>query len=1737
MSSIDNRIVRMQFDNKSFESNVKDTQKTLADLEKSLELKEGSKGFDNVEKAASSFNLDPVSSAIETVSSGFSALAVVGFTAIQSLTNSAIDLGKKLVGAIYDPLVEGGKQRALNIEQAKFQFEGLGIDVEKAMAAASYAVNDTAFSLDAAAKAAGSFAASGLTDFDEMGTALRAISGVAAQTSSSYEDIANVFTTVAGNGRLMGQQLLQLSSRGLNAAATLSKQLGVSEAEVRKMVSAGQISFEMFYTAMDEAFGEHAKKANETFAGSAANIRANLSRIGADVAASSFENLKNVNNALLPTLKALHVALTPAIDAINEFQTGLANLAIDKIENIDFKWLTDSIPAGLDVVKNLGTGLLSIAKPIGAAYRDIFPKTTADSFLAVANNLKELTSQFKLNETDANNLRRTFAGLFTVVDLGRKALTTVAKGFLNLIGATAPAGSGILSFTGLIGDMLVRLNNSTSSLKGFSSAFEALASVVNFVATLIKAGFNVIVTAIRSFLGLNADKATDEVTASLDGLGKVGERISSVFSGVTSIFTKLGQVLEPVIGKIPEVFRVLKDTIVNALSQGDFKPILDLVNGGIFASLLLGIGNFIKSLTGSTNEIGSILKGIPGGSFLAQIKKVLGGVSEALSAFTASIKADTLKTIATAIAILAGSLLVLSLIPSDKLAGSLGAVTVLMTELFATMAVFEKIMGSAGFKAMPKIALSMIGLGAAILVLSFAVKNLAGLDWDGLIKGLLGVASLSATLVISAKSLSTSSGKLIQGAAGLVVFGAAILVLVQSVKQLGALNLDELAKGLAGVAVVMGEVVLFTKLVDKMGIGTAAAVLVLAGAIKVLSSSVEVFGAMDMSALVQGLVAMGALLGELAIFINLVGGAKNMVAIGTGITLVAAAMKILSGVLYDFGNMEWEEIAKGLVALGGSLLIIAGALQIMPKNMVGTAVGLIGVAAALVILSEALTTMGGMTWEEIAKGLITLAGSLTILAVALYAMTGTIAGAAALLLASAALLVLSGVLLILGNIPMETIAIGLLAIAGVFLVLGVAAAVLGPVTVALLALSAAMLLFGVGVLAAGVGLIALSVALNLLGAAAADGIPALFDLIIAITGMAVLAAPVAIMSAALLLLGVAFLALSVGMIALSAAFTLLGASSVVGIEVLKDLAGLVEEISPLILDFLLLGVAFIAFGAGVAVAAIGILALGAALLVLGAGLNVSAAAAEDGIDGLFLIAEAALDLLLATPVLLAVGAGLLAFGAGALAAGAGALAAGAGFVVMAAGMVLFNAAAPDVLDLLGSIAIMSAEMLVATPSLLALGAALLVLGAGAVVGGAGALVGGAGLIVMAEGLNAMAKTPDGAIDKIYEVTDMSWELTKSSVGLAAGGAALIVLGNGAIALGQGLKQMGSSAPQLLVVAQALVEMSKQFDVILTTANKAAPQVATVTKKMVTDMVNAMNSGVASMKTATTKFFQTGIIQVIGTSAPLATTAMKNLITNMIKVIGTSTPTALAGMKSMVDGMVNTVNNGQNAMSSAANSFVSAGINRIRDSRGSWEDAAGYVADGFIQGLNNQVNAVAQAAAIMAQAAVDAANSKLRIRSPSRVTMETGGYFGEGFVLGIHPYVAYAADAAESMASSAIDALGDVLQKAAEVVNDEMPDDPVIKPILDIDQLKEDARSIAEIFGDAVVDTTSFQAAMVASSSRNRNGAKVEDDNRPQVIQQEYKFEQINNSPKALTRLQIYRDTKNLFNTFKELVNT
>ena len=771
------------------------------------------------------------------------------------------------------------------------------------------------------------------------------------------------------------------------------------------------------------------------------------------------------------------------VEQIESLDSGLRNGSISMDE------FTEKIlrPSGrenlIQALWNAAQGLMSVVTPMKEAFREIFPPMTGDQVYNLTVGLQELTEKFKIGEETANNLKRTFKGVFALFDIGLQGVKALVGGFADLIGYVAPAGDGILGFTASIGDFIVGIDEAIKSSDAFNKAIEGIGNFLKPIADGVKTFVKTVADAFSEFANVDTsglDNFADKVQTRFEPFVKLGELVKKAFEGIIGIVEKAAPVLSKLGSIVANAFGNLGEAILTAFDTASFDPILDLINTGLFSAILIGVKKFIDSLSEITEN---------GGGILGSFKDILDGVKGSLEAWQSSLKAGTLLKIAGAMAILTAAIVALSLVDSEKLNASLGALSVLFVELLGSMGIFEKIMNGAAIKGMGQLTIAMIGMSTAVLILAGAVQKLSGLDWDELLKGLVGVAGLSAILVASETALSKTSKGLIKGSAGLVVFAAAIRVLVGAVEDLGALDVGSLAKGLIGVGVLCTELALFLKATDLDGMGVlkGTGLVLLAASINILADAVKAFGDLDTSNLIQGLSAVAVVLTELAVFTKVTANAKHVVSTATAMTILGAAMLVFGEAVEKMGNLSWGEIGRGLTTMAGSLAAVTVAMNLLPNGMISKATGMVEVGAALLIIGEAVRNMGGMSWDEIARGLVTLAGSMTILVVALNAMKTALPGAAAVLTVSAALAIFTPVLKSLGNMSWESIAKGLVALAGSFTVLGVAGVALGPLTPAILGLSAAIAVLGVGCLAAGAGILAFSTGLSALAVSGAAG--------------------------------------------------------------------------------------------------------------------------------------------------------------------------------------------------------------------------------------------------------------------------------------------------------------------------------------------------------------------------------------------------------------------------------------------------------------------------------------------------------------------------------------------------------------------------------------------------------------------------------------------------------------------------
>lgn len=709
-------------------------------------------------------------------------------------------------------------------------------------------------------------------------------------------------------------------------------------------------------------------------------------------AVKSFQELNGLEVTGIIDDKTL-AALEKASESSAELSENCDNL-IDKITELGGR---EKI---IESLKNVFKYLGDVIKPIKEAFRDIFPKTEVAQVQGWIDSFHEFTKGLKLSGEQAKNIKSIFTGFFSAIDIGLTLIKELIGGAFRLLGNFTGLGGSVLEVAAAFGDWLTNLRNGIKDTDIFGKGIDA---IVGFISGFIDK---------LKICKKSIDDAFD----------------SPKFKGILGFFKGLWSIMELIGSKIAGVFSSITGGFIDTLGNPN---LWNAVNSGLFAGILTGIARFTNKLPGMLDGIGDILENATG---------ILDDVRGCFEAYQNQLKAGTLMKIASAIALLAGAILIVAMIPEDALDRSLGAITVLFGELIGSFAALGRIGGDV--KGTIKAGMVMTSIAASVIVLSIALKILS------------------------------------------------------------SIKLREMAIGLTGMAVGLGVLVAAVNLLPEKNVMKASkAIKKLCTSLIIFAIALKIMATMSWEDIAKGLVATVGGLAALVAAVNLLPkdtGLKTL-----GMISLATSLVILGGALKIMGTMSWGEIGRGLTVLAGSLLAITLAMKFMPKSMPLIGAGLLGVAAALVIMGGALKIMGSMSWEEVGKGLVVMGGALLELAIALNLMRGTLSGSAALLVAAAALAIITPVIKSLGKMDISSIVKALGTLAITFAVIGAAAFILQPVIPALLGLAGALALLGIAMIGIGAGVVLISAGLAALATVGTVGATAIVAaLTIIVTGVA-----------------------------------------------------------------------------------------------------------------------------------------------------------------------------------------------------------------------------------------------------------------------------------------------------------------------------------------------------------------------------------------------------------------------------------------------------------------------------------------------------------------------------------------------------------------------------------------------------------------------------------------------------------
>lgn len=674
-------------------------------------------------------------------------------------------------------------------------------------------------------------------------------------------------------------------------------------------------------------------------------------------------------------------------------------------------------------VRNIMSAVGTMVSSIKGAFDDIFPPTTVDQLYSITEGIERFTRGLILSEDNAAKVQRVFKGVFSVFKIGVDILKTLYDSFVNIAKTVSPAAEGILDLAASIGDFLVGIENAVES----SGAFQAIVNGVSWVC-------NSASNAIDSFIG-SIESLSDKTTIVINPIDSLVNALKSFVNFVAPGLTWFGTTASEALGEFSK-------SAYEAFNNFDPTNLYNFMNAGMGLGILNAIKNFINSGK-------DIFKGVSG--VVDGVKKAIESLGEAINAWKTNKNAETLMTVAKAIAVLAASLTVLSMVKPERLTGSLISITVLFTELVAALEVLNTLTLGKKFQ-VAALSGAMVAISTGVLILSAALKTISSVEPENLVSSVLALGVVLAELSAAAAFLGKTTTKMTKGTLGMVAMAAAVRVLASSVAALGSMPIEDLIKGVSALGVVLAELGTFSvatsRLGNSMGILKGLSFNLLASSLLILQKAVSGFASMDVSQLAKGLGSVAVALAEFAGFGFLSKFSKNLISSSVAVTVISAAMNLLIGPIQELGALDLAEIAKALGAMGGALAEFVVALNLM-KGGLGSSAAILVMASAMVVLSSAFERLGSLELGQLAKALIsiglalatfgvaaTLLAPVTPIIVALSLSLGAFAAALGLLLvaASSANLItnLAGSLALLSNINFSAFLKGIESVAWMF---------------------------------------------------------------------------------------------------------------------------------------------------------------------------------------------------------------------------------------------------------------------------------------------------------------------------------------------------------------------------------------------------------------------------------------------------------------------------------------------------------------------------------------------------------------------------------------------------------------------------------------------------------------------------------------------------------------------------------
>lgn len=585
-------------------------------------------------------------------------------------------------------------------------------------------------------------------------------------------------------------------------------------------------------------------------------------------------------------------------------------------------------------------------------------------------------------------------------------------------------------------------------------------------------------------------------------VGILGKIKDNPFLSITTalnakVFLDIAKAIFGTIQAIPELVKSFKDIQENVCDTLDavkdtLKALQEQVKSKLIMSIAIAVGILTVSLlllsTIDAKEISGTIKLFS--TALGELVIAFGileGISSKLGSSGVGKLAIPILAIAASVFILAQALKKIGESGNtfEEVAENLIAMFFIFGYLIAAIALLDMMDLSA--KSIGKLILIGIFaqlLGNAIKILAEAMAIIGTIDTGKFMSTWLTLTGAIADMILSIWALEgTNPEGLIKVAISMMLIAAAVKILASAINDLAATDPIGMAQAFSVVGLSIGALVKSMEALNNKNVllQTALSLIAIAIAVKILTDTIIKLSSYDGKDLAKGFILMAGAMAVVAIISNLL--QSSLLKAGIGLIFVAIALKKMANLMIELGQENTEELAWGLLALTGALLLLAAATKLLESNISGAASMLI-IAAGLYIMAEAMKKMEEINLGELLADLILVIASMTALTILAAVAQEFIMGAVALIAISAAFTIFAAGCLLLAQADpvklLENLVIAIVGFAAVIAILVVATSVLtalaGTIMIGAAVFLAASLMFGLGltIISAGVALISIS---------------------------------------------------------------------------------------------------------------------------------------------------------------------------------------------------------------------------------------------------------------------------------------------------------------------------------------------------------------------------------------------------------------------------------------------------------------------------------------------------------------------------------------------------------------------------------------------------------------------------------------------------------------------------------------